>query len=388
MKNVWCFPIILFFLLLSSCSFAGGSLKLGAERTDKYLPLLEGKSVALVVNQTSKVDSVHLVDFMLGNGVDVKKIFAPEHGFRGHADAGEFVKGGKDKKSGLPIVSLYGKNKKPSKEHLKDVEVIVFDIQDVGARFYTYISTLHYVMEAAEESGVKVVVLDRPNPNDKLVDGPVLDLKHKSFVGMHPIPVIHGLTVGELALMISEENWLDADQGELDLTVIPMEGYTHGQEYSLPEKPSPNLPNDQSIALYPSLCFFEGTVVSVGRGTFSPFTMYGYPSQNFGAFQFTPKSINGMSKYPKHENKQCFGVDLSNESIEGLNLSYLLDAYQKYDGKKPFFNSFFENLAGTSELRTQIENGWSEIEIKNSWKPELSTYKKLRQKYLLYSELK
>ncbi|BDD08120.1 hypothetical protein FUAX_05520 [Fulvitalea axinellae] len=359
-------------------------LTLGAERFDVYGPGLAGQRVALVVNQTSEIHGVHLVDMFLAKGVEVVKVFAPEHGFRGKADAGEKVNDATDAKTGLPIVSLYGKNKKPSAEMLSDVDVVVFDIQDVGVRFYTYISTMHYVMEAVAEQEKRMIVLDRPNPNGSYVDGPVLERGFESFVGMHPIPVVHGVTVGELAKMISGEKWL-ATNKVCDLSVVPMLGYSHDMPYSLPVKPSPNLPDEVSVRLYPSLCFFEGTPVSAGRGTERPFTLYGYPDKAMGEDTFRPRSILGMSKYPKHEGKLCYGENLADApGSVGFKLEYLLRAYKNFPDKKKFFNSFFDKLAGTDKLKAQISAGMDEKAIRTTWAPALEAYGKMRKGYLIY----
>ena len=359
-------------------------LLLGASRTDKYLPMLEDKSVALVVNPTSRVSGQHLADFLLDNKIQVVKIFAPEHGFRGNAEAGQTIKSGTDSRTGLPVVSLYGKNKKPSEKQLKGVDWVIFDIQDVGVRFYTYISTLHYVMQTCAELGKPLLVLDRPNPNGDYIDGPVLEKEHKSFVGMHPIPVVHGLTIGELAQMINGEGWL-GNGLECLLKVVPMKNYKRAQRYELPVKPSPNLPNFQAVRLYPSLCFFEGTVISEGRGTYFPFQTYGFPDPAFGPFSYVPKSIDGMSKYPKHKGKTCYGKDLRKTMVKPmLDLSYLVDAYHTYKETKPFFNKFFTKLAGTARLQQQIEQSWSARKIRKSWEKELSSYRKMRENYLLY----
>lgn len=359
------------------------SLQVGAVQFDRYLPLLEGKRVALVVNHTSMAGNVHLADTLKSLGVNLVKIFAPEHGFRGTADPGEHIKDGVDQKLGLPVISLYGSNRKPKPEQLEDVDVAVFDIQDVGTRFYTYISTLHYVMEACAESGKKVVVLDRPNPN-AYVDGPVLDTAFRSFVGMHPIPVVHGLTVGELARMINGEGWLVGGR-QCELEVIPVTGWQRDEFYSCPVKPSPNLPNDQAIRLYPSLCFFEGTVISVGRGTQTPFQVIGNPLLVDMPYHFTPVSIEGMMKNPPFENQVCYGVDLRTVPVERrLNLQYVIDMYEAYPDKKNFFTRYFNTLAGNAILRKQIEDGLSEAEIRESWKPGLEEYLRMREKYLLY----
>ncbi len=383
---------ILLLLLISTNLLAQQSIQVGAERLEQYLPLLNEQKVALVVNQTSEVNNQHLVDLLLANGVEIVRIFAPEHGFRGKADAGAQVKDGKDAKTGLPIISLYGKNKKPQAKYLIDVDKVIFDIQDVGARFYTYISTMHYVMEACAENNKPLIILDRPNPNGHYVDGPILDPAYQSFVGMHEIPVVHGLTVGELAQMINGEKWLK-DQAECDLTIIKCLAYDHNTYYSLPIKPSPNLPNMRSIYLYPSLCFFEGTPISVGRGTQQQFQLIGSPELARGGYQFTPVSSEG-AKYPKHENKICNGKDLSKESISKLasesclNLSHLLEIYQLYPNKAKFFNEnlFFDKLAGTDRLRKQIIAGQSEEEIRKSWAADLAAYKSMRKEYLLYPD--
>lgn len=352
----------------------------------EYLHLIGNKKVGLVVNHTSLADTLHLLDFLLQNKVNVVKIFAPEHGFRGKADAGELVSDTRDQKTGLPIVSLYGSNKKPKSEDLREVDLMIFDIQDVGARFYTYISTMHYVMEACAENGKPLIILDRPNPNGFYVDGPVLKKEYSSFVGMHPIPVVHGLTVGELALMINGEGWLTGGQ-KCEVTVVRVQNYDHTRRYSLPVSPSPNLPNDKSINLYPSLCFFEGTEISLGRGTEFPFQVIGYPDKKFGDFSFKPVSIEGKAKYPPHENKVCYGKDLrQEEELDSISLRYLIGFYQKWDSEKPFFNNFFDKLAGTDALRLQVLEGKSEAEIRASWKADLDRYKTMRKKYLLYQD--
>lgn len=379
------FLILFLFFFSSLCIYA--STKLGAEQTARYLPMLEGKRVALVVNQTSQIASIHLLDTLLSLNVDVKKVFAPEHGFRGDADAGAEINSSFDSKTALPLVSIYGKNKKPTKEQLQDVDVLIFDIQDVGARFYTYISSMHYIMEACAEYGKLLIILDRPNPND-YVDGPILKRNFQSFVGIDPIPVLHGCTVGELARMINGERWL-LNGLKCDLKVIEMQDWKHGQAYSLPVKPSPNLPNDRAIQLYPSLCLFEGTDVSMGRGTEYPFQMIGYPDKRYGEFEFTPLSILGMDSNPVHKDKVCYGLDLrQDDSTRGFCLSYLILFYQKSVMGAAFFNrpAFFDKLAGTDKLRKQIIAGKSEYEIRKSWDKELSEYKKMRKKYLLYPE--
>jgi uncharacterized protein YbbC (DUF1343 family) len=366
-------------------------IKTGAESTHLYLNFLKGKNIAVVANQTSVLEKrtehqakkfTHIVDSLLSLGIHIKKVFAPEHGFRGKADAGEIVKDGLDTKTGLPIISLYGKNKKPSAAQLKGIDVVVFDIQDVGARFYTYISSLHYVMEACAEVGIEVIVLDRPNPNAHYIDGPVLELAHKSFVGMHKVPVVYGMTIGEYGQMINGEKWLK-NGIQCNLSVIPLENYTHKTNYHLPIKPSPNLPNDKSINRYPSLCFFEGTNVSAGRGTEMQFQIYGSPFLAKNAFTFTPKSNEG-AKYPKHKNKLCYGENLQEtKRLNQLDLSWLLKAYKQNSSKK-FFNNFFTKLAGTQKLQQQIAEGFSEIEIRKTWQKDLEVFKEIRSKYLIY----
>jgi len=371
-------------------------IMVGANQTDNYLPLLEGKRVGIVANQTSVIfheerqmtddrNFTHLVDSLLSLNVNIKKVFAPEHGFRGNADAGEVVKDGMDTKTNLPIVSLYGKNKKPSEEQLEGLDIVIFDIQDVGARFYTYISSLHYVMEACAEKGIPVIILDRPNPNGHYIDGPTLEMANKSFVGMHPIPVVHGMTIGEYAKMINGEKWLN-NGTQCDLKVIPVAHYNHNLSYSLPIKPSPNLPNDQAINLYPSLCFFEGTNVSAGRGTETQFQIFGSPflSKDQFTFEFIPQPNHG-SKYPKHQNKLCYGKDLTKtKTIDYLNLKWLIDAYHNTAMTSEFFNSFFTKLAGTKQLQQQIEYGLTAKEIKATWKKGLEDFKKIRAQYLIY----
>jgi len=367
------------------------SLKLGAERMDVITHILSNKRVALIINQTSILENEqkHLLDVMLEEHIQVKKVFAPEHGFRGTADAGAMVSDSHDFKTGIPIISLFGNNKKPTAEQLSDIDAVVFDIQDVGTRFYTYISTMHYAMEACAENHKEFIVLDRPNPND-FVDGPVRQKGYESFVGVDPIPVLYGLTVGELAGMINGEGWLKTTPDSCQLTVVTMENWKHGDPYWLPVKPSPNLPNDQAIRLYPSLCFFEGTIISVGRGTYFPFQVLGAPSKKYGIFNFTPTSLPGFDTKPMYQDKECFGVDLREYPFKGgLSLSFILDMYQKADKDKPLFFSrpqWFDLLAGTKDLRNQIIRGMSEDEIRASWQTNLDTYKKIRAKYLLYPD--
>ena len=381
--------ILLIFLLISSISIHA-QVRMGAEQMEKLLPLLNGKRIALVVNHTSVVGQTqtHLLDTLLSLKVDVRKVFAPEHGFRGNADAGETVKNGRDTKSGKPILSLYGKNKKPTPAQLEDIDLVLFDIQDVGARFYTYISTMHYVMEACAENKKSFIVTDRPNPCD-YIDGPVREASKKSFVGMHPIPVLHGCTVGELAQMINGEGWLK-DGLRCELTVIPVEGWKHGQPYSLPIKPSPNLPNDQSIALYASLCPFEGTSVSVGRGTHTPFQIIGSPDIQTYPYTFTPQALEGFDKSPLHKGKVCHGLDLRYiQTPKGFSLKYVIEFYQAYQktGKADrFFTraSWFDLLLGTSSVREAIIAGKDETSIRSIWQRSLDNYKIIRQRYLLY----
>ena len=359
-------------------------LKTGADNFEKYIPLLESKKVGIVTNQSGILtNKTHLVDFLLTKKINIQKIYAPEHGFRGTADAGEVIKDGKDVKTDLPIISLYGNNKKPKPEQLEGIDIMVFDLQDVGARFYTYISSLHYVMEACAENNIPLIVLDRPNPNGGIVDGPILEKEFTSFVGMHPIPVLHGMTIGEYAKMINGEKWLkNAEQCKL--TVIPCENYNRTLFYDLLVKPSPNLPNAQSINLYASLCFFEGTNVSVGRGTEKQFQIYGSPYLNKGTFSFTPQPNEG-AKDPTYNGKLCYGEDLTKiEPIKQLELKWLIKAYAETIDKSKFFNSFFTKLAGTKKLQEQIEKGVSEKEIRASWQKGLTDFKVMRSQYLIY----
>lgn len=386
---IYFLSLALLIIINSSVTLARQSTPLpGAERPELYLDQLQGKNVGIVANQTSILPqsaNKHVVDFLLEKGVKVKKVFVPEHGFRGQADAGEKVDNTVDPKTGLPIISLYGNNKKPKPDQLADIDILIFDLQDVGVRFYTYISTMHYLMEAAAENGKKVFIFDRPNPNGNYIAGPVLQKGFESFVGMHPIPVVHGLTVGELAQMINGEKWLK-DELRADLEIIPVADWDHTTPYNLPVKPSPNLPNDLSIKLYPSTCFFEGTIVSLGRGTHFPFQVYGYPDPEFGNFNFTPVSIDGMSKNPPHQNKKCFGVDLRGESMSHeFTLKYLLDAYRKSGKGQAFFTNYFNTLAGTDQLKKMIMDGKSESEITASWEADLEKYRSLRKKYLIYN---
>lgn len=386
--------IVLIYFGFCGTSFAQNldknCFKTGADRPELYLPMLQNKSVAVVTNQTGLLkDKTFLVDFLVKNNIKINKIFAPEHGFRGDADAGEHVKNGVDSKTGISIVSLYGNNKKPKPEQLKGVDVILFDIQDVGVRFYTYISTLSYVMEAAAESNLEVIVLDRPNPNDGFIDGPMMKDQWKSFIGLHNVPVVYGLTIGEYGKMVNGEKWLK-NSVQAKYTVIPMKNYHKKQRYTISDKPSPNLPNDKSINLYPSLCFFEGTQVSVGRGTDLPFQVFGSPwTKNF-PYQFTPKPTAG-AKDPFLNGKKCYGENLSNysEDLREIKLDWLLEAYKNYKNPSQGFflkNLFFDKLAGTDELRKQIIAGKTVQEIKESWKKDLEAFQKIRAKYIIYED--
>lgn len=356
----------------------------GADNYETYLPFLANKKIGIVANQTSILkDKTHLVDYLVARKIEVKKIYAPEHGFRGTADAGELIKDGKDTQTGLPIISLYGNNKKPKVEQLKDIDLMLFDLQDVGVRFYTYISTLHYIMEACAENNIQLLVLDRPNPNGSIVDGPTLEKEHTSFVGMHPIPLLHGMTIGEYAQMINGEKWLK-DGIQSNLKVIPCLNYKREMPYSLPVKPSPNLPNDQAINLYASLCLFEGTTVSVGRGTETQFQIYGSPFLPKSEFQFTPQPNFG-AKEPLHKGLICYGEDLtSTKKVTQLELKWLIKAYNSTSDKTKFFNDFFTKLAGTKELQKQIQTGIPEEKIRDSWKKGIADFKEMRKKYLLY----
>ncbi|SMG33819.1 Uncharacterized conserved protein YbbC, DUF1343 family [Marivirga sericea] len=375
---------LFFVILINACVAQKNTILPAASQTEEYLPYLTGKSVGMVVNQTSTIGGTHLVDTLRSHKINIAKVFAPEHGFRGEADAGATVDSGIDKKTGLSIVSLYGKNKKPTRQQLEDIDILVFDIQDVGARFYTYISTMHYVMEACAENNIPLLILDRPNPNGMYVDGPILEMEHQSFVGMHPIPILHGLTVAELAQMINGQKWLK-NELQCELKIIKNKNYSHSDPYSLPIKPSPNLPNDLSIALYPSLCLFEGSVISVGRGTKKPFQQIGHPELVEFGHTFTPVSMPGSSANPPFEDEKCFGINFETKDFkEGISIKYLIDFYKAFPDKDEYFNSFLSKLAGTESLRQQIEAGFSEEEIRMSWQPGLEEYKKMREKYLIY----
>ncbi|SFI10780.1 exo-beta-N-acetylmuramidase NamZ family protein [Halpernia frigidisoli] len=366
------------------------NFKTGADQPELYLPLLKNKTIAVLTNQTGLLkDKTNLVDFLVKNKIKIKTIFAPEHGFRGDADAGEHVKNGKDLKTGIPIISLYGDNKKPKPDQLKGVDIVVFDIQDVGVRFYTYISTLSYLMEAAAENKVEVMVLDRPNPNDGFVDGPVLKKEFSSFVGLHEVPVVYGLTIGEYGKMVNGEKWLK-NGIQANYTLIKLNNYHKKQRYEISEKPSPNLPNATSINLYPSLCFFEGTQVSVGRGTDLPFQIFGSPWTKDFSYQFTPKPTSG-AKDPFLNGQLCFGENLSdkNLNLREINLKWLIKSYEDYKNPdQDFFlkNLFFDKLAGSDVLRKQILAKMPEKEIKKSWQKDLEEFKKIRKKYVIYED--
>lgn len=372
---------------------ATAQVKNGADRLEELFPLLENKRISLVVNQTSLVQNVHLLDTLYNKGVHITQVFAPEHGFRGDADAGEFIKNGKDYRTQVPIISLYGKNKKPQQAQLQQTDIVIFDIQDVGARFYTYISTMFYVMQACAENNKELIILDRPNPCD-YVDGPVLDMKYKSFVGMLPIPVLHGCTIGELAQMINGEGWL-GNNLQCPLKVITIEDWKHGQPYSLPVKPSPNLPNDQAIALYPSLCPFEGTSVSVGRGTDFPFQIIGSPTTKNLKFRFMPHPMKGSDKHPLHQDTYCYGLNLSSEKNipKGFSLQYVIQFYNYFQNltkhaEKEFFTRphWFDLLMGTNQVRLDILKNKTEEQIRSAWQKKLNQYKEIRKKYLLYED--
>lgn len=385
-------PLIFFITIVFNCyAQPVSAIETGAQQTKLFVPLLKEKQVGVVANQTSVIGKTHLIDSLLALKINVKKVFAPEHGFRGEGEAGETINGGIDTKTGLQIVSLYGNQKKPNREDVEGIDLMVFDIQDVGVRFYTYISTLQYVMEACAENNIELLVLDRPNPNGFFIDGPVLEKKYESFVGMQLIPVVHGLTVGEYAQMLNGEKLL-ANNLQCKLKVITCANYNHKMHYDLPVAPSPNLPNMASIYLYPTLCFFEGTPVSVGRGTDIPFQVIGYPSFNEGDFQFTPKSILGKAAKPLYENENCSGIDLREfgsvyiKNAKSLYLFWIISMYQSYPDKEKFFTPFFDKLAGTDLLAKQIKEGKSEEEIRKSWQAGIYKYKLVRKKYLLYDD--
>jgi uncharacterized protein YbbC (DUF1343 family) len=380
--------IIIFASTLSTCIDAQEEPIPGAKQIELYKSIIEGKSVAVVANQTSMIGQTHLVDKLLSIGINIKAIFAPEHGFRNLADAGENIENGKDPSTGIPLISIYGSHLKPTAGDLKGIDVVIFDIQDVGTRFYTYISTLHYIVEACAENHLKCLVLDRPNPNGFYFDGNILDTAHCSFVGMDPVPVVHGMTVGEYAEMINGEGWLK-NGVKCDLTVIKCLNYTHKTLYELRVKPSPNLPNQTSVYLYPSICFFEGTNISLGRGTSFPFQVFGSPDLPDRGFSFIPQSVPGAENPPLLGVK-CFGTDLRDAVKKKIvpkpeiNLEWLISAYRDFPNKDRFFNSYFDVLAGGPGLREQIQKGMTAGQIRESWKEGLAKFSKIREKYLLY----
>ena len=383
-KSTFLFWLAMLSLTSASCQ---KKITVSAANVDAYIPFLKQKKVGIVAHQASVISSskntIHLVDMLRKNDITIQKVFAPEHGFRGTADAGEKIENQIDPKTQLPIISLYGKNRKPRKEQLKDIEIMVFDIQDVGVRFYTYLSSLHNVMEACAENNIPLIVLDRPNPNVHYIDGPVLNLEHKSFVGMHPVPIVYGMTIGEYAQMINGEKWL-ANSIKCDLTVIPLQNYNHLTTYELKVRPSPNLPNKQSIALYPSLCLLEPTEISIGRGTDLQFQVYGHPKFPKTDFSYVPKSNFG-SKNPKYKGKICFGENLTSVNPPSkIELKWLLNAYLSFPEKNSFFLKGFERISGVSSLRKQIIDGANEKTIRDSWTDGLNEFKKIRRKYLLY----
>ena len=379
--------ISVLFLTLTGYA-AQNQILTGADQPDLYLSKLKGKKLALVVNQTSRIGDQHLVDYLLEKKITIKQIFAPEHGFRGEAGAGELIDNSKDRETGIPIISIYGKNRKASKEQLSGIDIVIFDIQDVGCRFYTYISTLHYMMEACAENNITLLILDRPNPNGDYFDGPILKPAFKSFVGMDPIPVVHGCTIGELAQMINGEKWL-ANGVKVKLEIIKVVNYTHLTKYEPPVRPSPNLPNYLSVRLYPSLCFFEATSVSVGRGTQFPFQVLGFPDKSFGTFSFTPKSLKGMELNPLQKDKKCFGDDFRElKEVPQFTLSYFIDWIHKFKNKDEFLtrSQWFNQLMGNDQVLKLILEGKGEVEIRKSWEKELADYGAIRQKYLLYPD--
>lgn len=378
---------IILIIFIGLISHACGQVLPGAHQTDQYIAILEGKRVGIVANPSSLINNTHLIDSLLSHNINIQRVYAPEHGFRGKAEAGAHVEDGKDAKTGLEIISIYGSNRKPNKEQLEGIDIMVFDLQGVGTRFFTYISTLKYMMEACAENNIPLIVLDRPNPNAHYVDGPMMQKEHESFVGLMPIPIVYGMTDGELAQMINGEKW---NSKTCELRVIPIKNYSHNTSYELPVKPSPNLPNFQSIYLYPTLCLFEGSKASIGRGTEFPFQVIGFPEYSPKDFQFTPQSIKGVSVHPKFENITCYGLDYRglynsiDEKPYQLNIQWWIDIYQSYPNKEDFFIPFFENLSGTKELRQQIEMGLSEEAIRESWQLDLKEFNAKREKYLLY----
>ncbi|MDK1313483.1 DUF1343 domain-containing protein [Pseudoalteromonas sp. R96] len=385
-QTIHAFLMLMIIISVLLCSFQTRAIEVAAERGDQYLPMLEGKRVGLVVNQSARVHDQHLLDYLTDNQVNVVRIFAPEHGFRGNKGAGVYITDGKDTKTGVPIVSLYGTNKKPKPAQLADIDILVFDIQDVGVRFYTYLSTLFLTMEAAQQSGVSYLVLDRPNPNIAYVDGPVLDERFRSFVGMLPVPVLHGMTLGELALMSVGEGWLDSSV-MLDLTVIPVASYSAKDDYRLPIAPSPNLPNQRAIYLYPSLCLFEATRVSVGRGSDFPFQVFGHDQVQLGTLAFSPRSIPGAAMHPKLKGKTVYARDLRDSQQRGLSLDWLVQAYSAFEQHpEALINSpgFFDKLAGTDVIRLALTQGLKAHQIEAIWAQEVQAFKTRRLPYLLY----
>jgi len=378
------------FFLLSNI-YCLAQVRVGAERTEQYLSLLDGKKIGIVANQSSLVDYLNTVDTLIRSGVNIIKIFSPEHGFRGYAEAGSSIENFTDSETGLEVISLYGSKKKPSAADLKGIDLVIFDIQDVGVRFYTYISTLTYMMEACAESKIPLLLLDRPNPNGFYIDGPVLEKEYSSFVGLHPVPIVYGMTIGEYAQMVNGEGWMK-NGIKCRLTVIPVENYTHQTRYHLPVSPSPNLISMNAVYLYPSLCFFEGTMMSIGRGTSFPFEVFGHPDWLHCTFVFIPRSIRGMSLHPPFEGIECHGVDLRlitrdrPEYLGGIQLSFLIAAYTDLRDHPGFFTPYFDKLAGTAKLREQIVQGLPEEEIKMSWSEELGKFIVTRSKYLLYPD--
>ena len=381
----------LFILLFTShfvFSYQNSEIKVGSEKMNEYLNKISNKSVGLLVNHSSSVSSTHLIDTLISKNINIKKIFSPEHGFTGNIERGKKVNGDTliiDNKI-IPIISMYGRSRIPTKESMKGLDIVIFDIQDVGTRFYTYISAMHNMMNICAELGISFIVLDRPNPNSGYIDGPVLDMEYQSYIGMHEIPIVHALTVGELAMMIKGEKWIGNSE-KLKLSVIKIDNWDHNKEYKLPIRPSPNLPNQQSILLYPSLCLFEQTIVSIGRGTPYPFQVIGHPNYDNKSFSFTPKSVTEESK-PKLENEKCFGIDLKKIKVKKeLNIKYLIDFYNRLKStNSDFFGKYFYRIAGNKILENQIKDGISEREIRLSWKADIDKYKKIRKKYLLYKD--
>ena len=385
------FLIFLIFLNLHACSQQAKNIapiKCGAENVNDYLSIIKGKRIGIVANQSSRVGKQHLVDTLLKLDINIIRVFSPEHGFRGNMEDGALIGNETDKTTGIPVFSLYGKDKEMPAEQLKDIDIVILDLQDVGVRFYTFISTMHYVLKTCAVMQKKLIILDRPNPNGNYVDGPVLSPEFSSFIGLHPIPVVYGLTMGELAKMINGEGWL-GDNSVCDLEVIPCQNYTHDTNYDLPVPPSPNLPNSQAVRLYPSLAFFEGTSISVGRGTEFPFQVFGHPSLTFGDFWFTPESRPGYSVKPPQLGEKCRGIDLrdfkpADNKWDSLNIEWLIKSYQSFEPKNAFFIPYFDKIAGTDRLRKDIEKGLIADEIRQNWNADLIKYKKIREKYLIY----